>query len=187
MPVNGLDDAQRSYVTSGETKLKPGVAMIQDGELYLPADAGVEVFDSTPSDRRRLSAFGEKKVLVVRANANDISTTATKEELAFDIFGNDFNFFEDQNVETVNLRSQYAACSHGKLTFEPFRGESLTGAIVDNGVIDVTVDVDVVTSDRYTVERALSTAASNLVGDLRQFDRVMLCLPPGSSSDSWYD
>lgn len=186
MPVNGLNDVQDSHVVSGETMLKPGVAMAQNGELFLPADAGIEVFENTTDDRRRLSAFGEKRVLVVRASANDASTSASKEELAFAIFGDDYNSFGDDDDEaSVNLRSQYAGCSHGKLTFEPFRGETSSGAYVENGVIEVNVDVNVLESDRYTVERAMTGAAATLVGDLQQFDRVMLCLPPGSSSDSW--
>jgi hypothetical protein len=184
MPVKGLDDVQRNYVRSGKTTLMAGAAMIQDGELYLPADAGLQVFDTTPDDRRRLSTFGEKRVLVVRASANDSSTSASKEELAVDIFGA-VDGTDVDNEGSVNLRSQYAACSYGKLTFQPFQGGTSSGEYVENGVIDVNVDINVLESDRYTVERAITAAASNLVGDLRQFDRVMLCLPPGSSYDSW--
>lgn len=180
LPVNGLDDIQKQNVISGETALKPGVATILDGVLYVPPGAGIELFETIPENRLSSSgAFGEKKVLVVRATASDSSTSASKEQLALDIFG------ATDDDSSVNLRTQYAACSYGKLKFEPFQGETLGGASVENGVIEVNVNINVLETDRYSVERALTSAAAAIVGDLGQFDRLMLCLPPGSSSNTW--
>jgi hypothetical protein len=62
----------------------------------------------------------------------------------------------------------------------PFEGETSTGVTVKNGVISVSIDQNFVGSDRYTAEDALESAAANLVGNLNQFDYVMLCLPPGT-------
>lgn len=175
--VNGIETGELENIVSGDTTLIADEAMIMDGQMWLPAGAAVEYGSNGQSNRRLQEAKtqGIKKVLVVRANARGSATTATKETLSDKIFG--------ANGDTATLKSQYLACSHGKLDFQPFEGMTAGGTYVDGGVIDVNINTYVPGSNRYDVEDALEEAADKLVGGLHeQFDHVMLCLPPGSTS-----
>jgi len=177
--INGIETSQLDNIVSGDTTLMAEEAMIMDGEMWLPAGAAIE-FGSNGQNNRRLQTsrtHGIKKVLVVRADAQGSVTTATKETLSDKVFGT--------NGDTATLKSQYLACSHGKLIFQPFQGMTTGGTYVENGVIDVTITNEVPGASRYDIEDALEEAADKLVGSLReQFDHVMLCLPPGSASGS---
>ena len=70
----------------------------------------------TTSNRRRLTT-GTKTVLVVRVVANDSSTTASADQLSDSVFGT--------NGDLVNLKTQYAACSHNQLLFQPATGTGI--------------------------------------------------------------
>lgn len=181
VPVNGLQHYQTSQITSGVTTLISGAAMIMDGELHIPADAAVQfgtVYNSTDIIvRRRLQSkqTGEKRVLVIRADAQDSRTKASISDLEDDVFGRRGN--------QVNLKTQYQACSHGQLQIEPFQGYTDTGVYVENGVVEVTLPADVKDQNRFRVENAVEYVAFQKFGDLRdQFDHVMICLPPGTTN-----
>jgi hypothetical protein len=176
MTVKGLDKKQMRHVQSGITTLNTEATLIEDGDLYLPAGAGLELFGSVPVDRRRLAVTtGTKTILVVRVEATDRSTTATRAELANDIFG--------IGGDSVNLRSQYLACSNNQLLFEPASDTSK----IQNGVVSVKVNMKAASANRFTLENAVEDAAALVVGSLTQWSHVMLCLPDGSRSDgdSW--
>jgi len=68
-------------------------------------------------NRRRLSINGTKTVLMVRVNAADVENSHSEEELSDAVFGT--------NGRSVNLKSQYDACSNGKLNFVPAIGEGI--------------------------------------------------------------
>ena len=180
--INGIESSQLDNIVSGDTTLMAEGATIMDGELWLPAGAAVEFGSNGGNDRRRRrlqtsQTDPTRKVLVVRANGNGAITTGTKGTLSDKIFGT--------YGDTATLRSQYLACSHGKLDFQPFVGVTSGGTVVDDGVLEVNIDTYVPGASRYVVEDALEEAADQLVGNLRdQFDHVMLCLPPGSMSGS---
>jgi hypothetical protein len=80
----------------------------------------------TTSNRRRLTT-GTKTVLVVRVVANDSSTTASADQLSDSVFGT--------NGDLVNLKTQYAACSHNQLQFQPATGTGITNG---NQIVDGT-------------------------------------------------
>jgi len=65
-------------------------------------------------NRRRLSINGTKTVLMVRVNALDVDNSHTEEELSDAVFGT--------SGRLVSLKSQYGACSNGKLNFVPATG-----------------------------------------------------------------
>jgi hypothetical protein len=177
LSVKGLDEEQMNYIQSGDTTLNIAATMIEDGDIHMPAGAGLELFGSLPQGRRRLASnTGTKKVLVVRATASDVSTTASKARIADDVFG--------VSGDSNNLKSQYLQCSNNKLRFEPAPSDG----IIQDGVIEVNVEIRASGSDRFDLEDVVEIAAANLVGNLGQFDHVMLCLPPGSLSSgsaSW--
>jgi len=80
----------------------------------------------TTSNRRRLTT-GTKTVLVVRVVATDSSTTASAAQLSDSVFGT--------NGDLVNLKTQYAACSHNQLQFQPATGTGITNG---NQIVDGT-------------------------------------------------
>lgn len=80
----------------------------------------------TTSNRRRLTT-GIKTVLVVRVVANDSSTTSSAYQLSDSVFGT--------NGDLVNLKTQYAACSHNQLQFQPATGTGITNG---NQIVDGT-------------------------------------------------
>jgi len=118
---------------------------------------------------------GAKSTLVVRIIANDDATTSSKSELSDSIFGT--------NGDVVNLSERYDKCSDGQLTFVPAVGND----IVD-GVGEVTIVENVAGADNSVIRNAATVAATTKYGDLStNFDYVILCIPPGttSSSGSW--
>lgn len=182
VPVNGIETSELENIVSGDTTLMATDATIMDGEMWLPAGASIELGSNGENDRRRrlqtLRQEGIKKVLVVRADAKGSSTTASAATLSDKIFGT--------RGDTNTLKSQYMDCSHGKLELQPYVGMTEGGTFVRDGVLDVSLDLNVPGSVRYTVEDAMEEAATKLVGSLsKQFDHVMLCVPPGSSDGNW--
>jgi len=116
---------------------------------------------------------GTEKVLVIRAVASDASTTASESELSDDIFGT--------SGDVVNLKSQYALCSDGKLQFEPLTTNSLVGT---DGVYTVNLPTTVIMeTDIFEIENAMANQAlSDLGPSLDRFpDFVMLCVPKGNN------
>jgi len=176
VPVNGIEDSKLKDVVSGDTTLMAAGATILDGEMWLPADAEIEF----GSNNRRLiveqsRTHGIKKVLVVRADGQGSVTTADSVTLSDKVFGT----YGDK----ATLKSQYLACSHGKLELQPYSGVTRGGAVITNGVLDVSIDTYVPGTSRFDVEDALEQAADSLTGGFQgQFDHVMLCLPPGSTN-----
>jgi len=174
--IEGLDSAQLTNFKSGETTMMANGAMIMDGVLSIPSGASIE-FGSHEGRRRLSKSFGEKKVLAVRADTLGSSTISSKTTIAEKVFG--------YRENGVNMRSQYIGCSFGKIDLVPFEGTTATGYSVTEGVIEVSIDSDFSSGDRFDIESAILSAAESLVGDLDgQFDHVMLCVPPGIGG-SW--
>jgi hypothetical protein len=123
------------------------------------------------SNERKLQTV-TKTVLVIRAIASDVSTTASESALSDDIFGT--------SGDAVNLKSQYAQCSDGKLQFEPLTTNTLVGT---DGVYTISLLTTVIAgSDYKTIENAMTAkAASDLGAPLTSIaNHVMLCMPKGT-------
>jgi hypothetical protein len=119
---------------------------------------------------------GTKTVLVLRAVASDSSTTASESELSDDIFGT--------SGDVVNLKSQYALCSDGKLQFQPLTTNNLVG---EDGVYTVNLPlITVAGATRESIRNAMiNQAATDLGASLNTLvDHVMACIPPGTAT-SW--
>ena len=156
---------------------------------------------STPEQKRNLAELhrqlavveGVKTVLAVRVIHDGIAAASaltayngeygpnySKETLADDVFGTAVG-----GGDTVNLHSQYKACSHGKLDFQPATSRTSANAkvtdIVD-GVVEVTVStVCSSTCDgnmRNDVNNALGSAFGTSASNIA--DHVMHCLPQGA-------
>jgi len=179
--IVGLESGSLDGIESGVSTLAADGAVFLDGALRIPADAAIEVgsIDDIVDEaglrwrrlrsrqkNRKLAVTGSKKVLVVRANAKDHSTTADMATLSNNIFGT--------AGDTATLVSQYDACSYGQLTIEPYEQ--------NGGVIEVNINSEIEGVNKFRVEDLMTAAAAKVVGGLWQFDNVMLCLPPGTGN-----
>lgn len=143
---------------------------------------------ATPDQRRNLAELkrqqrglavveGDKSVLAVRVIHTGLGSlgapTDSAAVIADDIFG--------INGDQVNLRSQYYACSHGKLNIQPALNRTgNSGVNIVDGVVEVTVNTDCSTTPcdgtmRNDVNNALNTAFGVSASQLA--DHVMQCLP----------
>ena len=136
--------------------------------------------ESIPMDheavQRRKLVEGTKSVLVIRADANDSSTTSNESTLSDNWFGN--------GRDTVNFKSQMEACSYNKFQVEKSTVNSSFGT---DGVYSVNLDFNVAGVSDGTVRNAMLDAAEAALGvsNLRnQADYVALCMP-GGTSGSW--
>ena len=181
--IVGLVSGSLDNIDSGVSTLAADGAVFLDGALQIPADAAIELgsIDDIINESddggllrwrklrsrqksRKLAVTGRKKMLVVRADAKDHSTTADMATLSNNIFGT--------AGDTVTLKSQYDACSYGQLIFEPYEE--------NGGVVEVDIRGKVEGVDKFRVEDLMIAGAEEITGGLEQFDHVMLCLPPGT-------
>ena len=131
--------------------------------------------------------IGTESILVVRVIASNANTTLSEQELSDNIFGT--------GNDAVNLKSQYAACSHDQLLIEPTPDQSYYTTIetetdhqqhnIINGV--TTVHVNVNTSEGDTIMRNAITRALNYNFSVNSptllANRVMYCLPANTIED----
>lgn len=185
VPVEGIDDSDVPRLTSGNATLLEGRASIVDGSLVVPPGLKKEdTYGSVPEHRRQRHlqqqtwrTTGRKTVLVVRVSGSTdgLSTSAPAARLSNKFFGT--------ADDAATMKSQYAACSHGQLTFVPATGDN----IVD-GVAEVELNIPVAGQSRTTVEAAVEEEAMKKLGDIRRYDHVVFCLPSGTlsgQSSSW--
>lgn len=186
--MDGLDEewATEHSVNSGVTTLYAPGATIDGNHLHIGGRTTVSLesssssigysseennlFIHTDGGRRRLArTSGDKSVLAVRVIASDSSTSGGTSTLRNKIFGT--------NGDSVNMVSQYRACSNNKLRFRP----SSTG----NGVVTVRISRNARGVSTETVEDAVVAQLEGQYGNLAsRFDHVMLCLPAGTGG-SW--
>jgi hypothetical protein len=115
---------------------------------------------------------GDKTVLVVRVIAADESTSLSEAELRDSVFGS-------ENGDTVNLKSQYAACSHNKLNFIELQNKEGNTTDITNGVVTITVS-ESTDIGGVAMRNAVTTELNKQFGvdhpsQLANF--VMYCLP----------
>ena len=132
-------------------------ALVDNGALF---ETTAETINPSNFDR----SIGEKELLVIRIQASDSSTTATRAQLFQDIF-----------VDKVNLSKQLKACSHGKLTMKP-----ATGRNINNGVATMQLNSVVGRTTRAIINELDNDALSLFGRALNEFDHVMVCMPPGT-------
>ena len=128
-------------------------------------------------ERRKLAIVGEKKILVVRVIAANGSTTSSEDALVGNVF-----------TDSVNVATQYTACSNGQLNFQQTDDMTLTGTNdgdetgITNGVTTVRVPMDAIKGGDQAMRGEIATALNQNFGvtsPSQLADYVMYCLPPG--------
>lgn len=155
----------------------PSGHVIQENEhgiasiVYPNATGIVDV----PPARRHLSVqdrrAGVKTVLILRVNGADSRISLSQQQLSARIFG------IGNGAPAVNVRSQYNACSFGKLRIVPATGSGIVG-----GVASISIG-NVKNKDPFNLEnQAIAVAQKKLaISNMEnRFDHVMICLPPGT-------
>jgi len=186
--ILNIDDAiiewlESANVVSGETTLFFPDLLITEKSLELPD--GVLTTDNiilgtVEHEETPLRVLGEKTVLVVRVQASNEVTSFSEAYLSDSVFGN--------GNDTVNLSSQYSACSANKLNFTKATERTGNSTNISNGVTTITVTTsnsqgDEVMRNAITAELASQFAVSSpeLLAD-----HVMYCLPSGAMSSLAY-
>ena len=167
-------------LVSGESIIHIPGANIVNGVLAVPDKARISVEQKDPGMiAMSLNAASEaKKVLVLRADSPSGSTTSTISQISDAVFGT--------SGDPANLKSQYAACSHDKLKFEPVSA-TFNGNNIAAGVGEVSLSINVNGVNNSVVRQAMLDAADAKYGSLGakvsngEIDYVMLCIPPGTS------
>eukprot|EP00532_Pseudo-nitzschia_australis_P011727 CAMPEP_0168209662 /NCGR_PEP_ID=MMETSP0140_2-20121125/2746_1 /TAXON_ID=44445 /ORGANISM="Pseudo-nitzschia australis, Strain 10249 10 AB" /LENGTH=734 /DNA_ID=CAMNT_0008136191 /DNA_START=438 /DNA_END=2638 /DNA_ORIENTATION=- len=167
-------------VKSGESILIMSRAIVdtEDSKMYIPSNAIIEVHNQSVEDavskltRNLAEKTGTLNTLVVRfVDRNGVAPNATIKKLEND-------FFDDDGC----LKSQYEACSYGKLKIQPFSGTTQTGVTIEHGVVEVHIDLDVSTSTIDDLKQKGHLATGTTLGDLmfnNTYDLVAYVFPPG--------
>jgi hypothetical protein len=178
--------AEGAFV-SGETEL-----MMPEGSV-INYDSGIIEMTKMPSlstpyydlNRRKLNqeVEGDVSVLVVRVRASNKSTSNSIDALTNSVFGND-----PRQPDPVTMKSQYFACSHGKLNFiEAPQRDGRSANIRQGGT---TISVNVSTRDGDTKMVNAITKELNSQFNVRRpsdlADHVMYCLPKDTMSGIAY-
>lgn len=185
--LNLPDEEELPGLESGVSELSV-VGILSDNEIQLDvleailleADKGDDdddkqaMLSSSDDGAGGRKHTGDRKVLVVRVKADDARTSLSQSELSDSVFGT--------SGDPVTVASQFAACSHGKLTLSPaiHPGISKNDAIGTTVVtIQGSVDGQEAVSVSNLVTRALNEKFS-VANPAELADHVMYCLPYGA-------
>lgn len=186
--IEGLDSnfaEQNNLVSYGSTLSTEG-ALIDHStkKIYFPWDAGINIGEVDPRDRRRLVAStGNQTLLVIRIECNDSVVTANEAEISDNIFGN--------GVDTFNYKSQTEECSFGQHTIskasDHIENTTIANAIGSDSVYTVQLNISII--NETSMGLILAAAETQFEDDLDVAvndlaDLVMLCFPPGMNK-SW--
>ncbi len=159
-------------LTSGTSTLMQEGAFFDDdegGALIVHEDKDLEFGGNHEQARRKLAVTGTKTMLALRVQAPDSTTSSTESQISNSWYGT--------NGDPLNLKSQYEACSYGKVTMNPANTDS-----VSDGVHTVQISQTVNGVDNSLIRNAAVNEGNANLGDMRsKFDFVMVCIPPGTN------
>jgi len=168
------------FLDENESKLLVGnrEILIHGGQISNDDD-GVSIPDNAIIQLLRESRvvfdvqeYVVRKLLIVRVLTTDSRPSLSAAELSEQTFSN----------RTMTLRSQFKACSHGKLLFDPLPDDSKTGIV--GGVLSVQLRITVGRSRRALTNAAVAATHAALGGNMSDVaDNIIFCHPPGSVGD----
>lgn len=188
---NSKDDLKKTNVDADEDYSDSP----QETTLYQPTSMEWQPQPSNGVRRRHLrqlavNQFGTKRVLVFRItgthNRVTKSPTASSSVVSDAVFGT--------VSDSVNLRSQYSACSYNQIDMAPASGPELDNYLASPGVIDISVQVGEWKSEHLSnavIEKAEANVTSGGFDlDLEDYDHVLYHMPPdtikpGLTIGSW--
>ena len=184
LEVEGLTKEDEASLSSGDEIILPAESTMSGSKINVhgkPVGKPQFQSDTKAGDRqgRKLATLtGDKTVVGVKVVTSCNEAYGRSEaDLASNIFD-----------DTVNLKTQYKACSHNKLNIIKPADRSAGGSSLANGVLTVTVNSCAVAGD--SVLRNEVTAAINSAFGVQNpteiADHFMYCLPPGSMSGIAY-
>ncbi len=137
-----------------------------DDEILLEKGAYVVVLEERSSRLLAQSSpasipTGTHSALVVRVTAVGNSIPLDANTISSQVFGSGFS-----------LKTVYDDCSWGQLKFKPFVGRN-----VNNGVLELSINVRTNTTNRLFLENAMSTAVHQHFGSLSLWDHILYCVP----------
>ncbi len=183
LPSDFIIDFQ-AELASGQSYVIIPNGTIVDRQVVIPENGTVSMFsdralqelgiEEPPYQSRRLSALQYRSVLIVSVKTPDSNVTISNTALSK-------HFFTDT---ATSLRSQYYACSHGKIVMVPAADRHAIGLV--GGVVQISLKTHAIGTNRSVVKNAATVAATKLLGvnslgDL--YDHVAYCLPPGTAGD----
>ena len=173
---------------SGETELSfdDDATIDEDGAAIISNTPPGLAKKKKPNQKRNLAQVeGDISVLVVRVVASDGATSISQSALSDSVFGNNA---DGNGADAVNLKSQYAECSHNKLNFIEASDRTGTSTSIANGSTTVTVTTS--TTEGDGVMRNAITAELNsqfgVSSPTQLAKHVMYCLPSGTMSGIAY-
>ena len=177
LPISGISESILASAESGKTTIFSEEADVAEDMVDFSFAAMPLMGIAERGSVRRLAvSMGTKTVLAIRVIASDKSTSSTENTISDKIFGT--------SGDSMNMKSQYAACSYNQLIFQPFNGMTRSGKTVSDGVMTVTIDMNVSGAEKQYVTNLVLVEAKTQLGNLQDnFDYVMLCLPPGTSGN----
>lgn len=186
-----------AQVDSGQTTLFAEGAFISNGQLVVP-EAGKQTLgtigkrgpaDSSNVGKSIKKGAGRKlapgdvvsrTVLVVRVVAPDGAIGVDVPTLSGDIFGT------GKASTAVSMRERFLSCSYNEMQMNPYLGPPPSGALVQNGVVEVQISTPVTGQSSTTIKDLAVSALANYLGIAQNklpnvFNHVMLCLPYGTT------
>lgn len=179
---------------SGETTLLAEGAVISGGSLKIPKGSKKEfgkIESQQPAEKAGKQTKSAKKrrdlapmqpvvrsVLAVRVVAPDKTTTADLATLSGDIFGT------GKQSPTVSLSERFSSCSYGQVSMVPYNGQTPSGVIIQDGVVEVNIGTVVNGTSYKNVHNEVIKMLRTYLGISNLpsvFNHVMLCLPSGTS------
>ena len=131
----------------------------------------------------QLSRFeGNKSVLAVRVVASDGATAIDETTLSNSMYGN--------GVDTVNMVSQYKACSYGKFNVVKAPNRNGGNATISNGVVTISLPSISIAQGHGTFRNALTRELNQVFGvdhPDKLADYGIYCLPVGTYSPDGTD
>ena len=166
IPIQGTDRQMRQLrsllakgvLTSSKSSIEVSSNGVQDGTLYLsPGKIVIKEGRKKNSDRKLSVYEGDKPVLVVRVTDKDGKVTSDNARTVSDkLFGS----YGDQTT----LKSQFAACSFGKLQVSNEYDVDISKHLAAPGVINVDLPISLSNSDRLAVRNAAIKAVEDKLG-----------------------
>lgn len=141
-------------------QLKGNGFQISDRAVHVPKDMLDFVLGKKNKNKRNgrnlAIVEGKKPILAVKVfDVNGLARSENPAAISDDIFGT--------GTDPVNLKSQMAACSFGKLNITAGL-ESPDPNEVAPGVIEVSIGISLTDNDRYTIRNAVTAAVQTKLG-----------------------